>query len=647
MSQAVVGALRVVLGMESAQFQSQMAKSQAELDNLRQTAATTSRSVSQLGEAAEGQGAHGMKMMAFQLNQVVQQGQATGNYIQALAIQIPDMAAGFGFLGAMIGGVAAVALPSLVNWLGATDNAAKQASDSVDALKTIMGQLRSASDAAATPLVDLREQYGLNAEDVQRLREMAREVARLQAERAFGTAARDMAGTMSDRLGAFTGADLQALAERLRTVQAEAAALREAFALAEQNAAAFTAAEMQSLTERSVANGLALDTLFEYRVGLQGLADQFAVSEAAAAQLAIQVAAVREADNTEERLSAAQGLAQAIFDSTDGLRNASDETLELYNSLLAAVQAGYDLEALDIASGIGAGADEAARLADNLERGNVAIRNRALAAIERAEKAQKSHDDFIIGIADTAITRSEKNAAAAPSGGGGGGGRGGRAPVDRRQTELEREAARVYEATRTEAEKYAAELAKLNELKASGLITTETFDRAVDALGDKMGAVGDELSQVQGHFRTFFHDIVTGAASGENALRGLLNSLASFAINSAFDAGWSALSSIGGLSGLFGGALPKFAHGGSFEVGGFGGVDSQIVAFRASPDERVTITRPGDDILGEGGGMGGTLRIEVQSSEDLVTKAEMAGARAAGRVVVAQSRAAREAQRRG
>lgn len=43
-----------------------------------------------------------------------------------------------------------------------------------------------------------------------------------------------------------------------------------------------------------------------------------------------------------------------------------------------------------------------------------------------------------------------------------------------------------------------------------------------------------------------------------------------------------------GLSNLFG-----FANGGQFQVGGQGGTDSQLVAFRASPNETVTVTKPG------------------------------------------------------
>lgn len=63
----------------------------------------------------------------------------------------------------------------------------------------------------------------------------------------------------------------------------------------------------------------------------------------------------------------------------------------------------------------------------------------------------------------------------------------------------------------------------------------------------------------------------------------------------------------GGLSSLFGGAgggagapldlssfLKPFAEGGDFSVGGAGGIDSQLVAFRATPGERVSVSKPGD-----------------------------------------------------
>lgn len=61
----------------------------------------------------------------------------------------------------------------------------------------------------------------------------------------------------------------------------------------------------------------------------------------------------------------------------------------------------------------------------------------------------------------------------------------------------------------------------------------------------------------------------------------------------------------GGGSGFWGGLIAGvghlfgFASGGSFTVGGNGGTDSQLVAFKATPGERVTVNTPGQ---GSGGG---------------------------------------------
>ncbi|MDE3797594.1 hypothetical protein I7G59_09670 [Sinorhizobium meliloti] len=51
------------------------------------------------------------------------------------------------------------------------------------------------------------------------------------------------------------------------------------------------------------------------------------------------------------------------------------------------------------------------------------------------------------------------------------------------------------------------------------------------------------------------------------------------------------------LKGLLGG-LVGFQNGGSFMVGGSGGIDSQLVAFKASPNERVSVTKPGQRMDG-------------------------------------------------
>src|SRR5690606_25268077 len=73
-----------------------------------------------------------------------------------------------------------------------------------------------------------------------------------------------------------------------------------------------------------------------------------------------------------------------------------------------------------------------------------------------------------------------------------------------------------------------------------------------------------------------------------------------------------------GRSGLFGGgflqglvgSLLGFKDGGSFTVGGTGGTDSQLVAFRATPGEMVDV-RKGNQARG-----GGALDIRVGVSAD-------------------------------
>lgn len=86
--------------------------------------------------------------------------------------------------------------------------------------------------------------------------------------------------------------------------------------------------------------------------------------------------------------------------------------------------------------------------------------------------------------------------------------------------------------------------------------------------------------------------------------QGFFNQMFQGNISDAFAAGDT--TGMFGAGGLFGsggafsqmgdwlGGLMGFGTGGEFLVGGQGGVDSQLVAFRASPDETVSIRRPGE-----------------------------------------------------
>lgn len=132
------------------------------------------------------------------------------------------------------------------------------------------------------------------------------------------------------------------------------------------------------------------------------------------------------------------------------------------------------------------------------------------------------------------------------------------------------------------------------------------------------GKAGDALQEaIKGPFDSFI-DRISGVFSGlKDGLGGLFDKLP-FDLGGLFSGLTSGLGGIfgsltsglggilssvlGGLGGAGGGlgstllgigaSLFGFANGGQFDVGGTGGVDSQIVAFKASPNERVSVETP-------------------------------------------------------
>lgn len=136
---------------------------------------------------------------------------------------------------------------------------------------------------------------------------------------------------------------------------------------------------------------------------------------------------------------------------------------------------------------------------------------------------------------------------------------------------------------------------------------------------EMVGKVGTATDQVTGQFEQMDEvsrsilSSIKGAlknfiTEGEFDFKNFLGSLMSGVGSSLFDTGFS---------GLF----PGYANGGSFEVGGRGGTDANMVAFKATRGERVDITPAG--AAARGGGMagrgqgGGSSVLHVQLSKDL------------------------------
>ena len=113
----------------------------------------------------------------------------------------------------------------------------------------------------------------------------------------------------------------------------------------------------------------------------------------------------------------------------------------------------------------------------------------------------------------------------------------------------------------------------VEDFEEEGLKQATNYGKSLAKTNVKMGAVG---AQAAGDFSNIFSNIAGGVVS---AIGG---GIGSFLGNS--------------FANLLG-----FQHGGSFKVGGSGGKDSQLVAFKASPRERVSVETPGQQNRRGGG----------------------------------------------
>jgi hypothetical protein len=102
------------------------------------------------------------------------------------------------------------------------------------------------------------------------------------------------------------------------------------------------------------------------------------------------------------------------------------------------------------------------------------------------------------------------------------------ATAQKQSNDLQREAAQVFEKTRTEAEKYAIEVDKLNRLLAAGAIDQDTFTRAVADLNESAGTLADTLetrltSAVDSLSNSFGDFIVNGFSDFKGFADGIVN----------------------------------------------------------------------------------------------------------------------------
>lgn len=250
--------------------------------------------------------------------------------------------------------------------------------------------------------------------------------------------------------------------------------------------------------------------------------------------------------------------------------------------------------------------------------------------------------------------------------------------------ELMEEGRRTFEQTRTPAEIYTAQLEEYNRQLRVGAINQDTFNRAImnarqafessdpstqmwrdtsravqeaayEMRRDRREAAAELATDLREDLYDSTYDGVRGgleaAADGNlgqylasRIREALFDNLASSITDllrgsrdgksgggGAF--GW--LNAVGSVLKSFAGGLPGFKTGGSFKVGGSGGADSQLMAFRATPGEMVDIRRPGQD------SGSGAMAVHVVPSPYFDVQVEKVATPIAGRAGVQSFGAAR------
>lgn len=141
----------------------------AKLDKLSTSSGKAAASTTKLS-ASVGASKNNLRNMSLQLSQVAQQGSVTGNYLQALAIQLPDLLLGFGTLGIAIGAVAGSIAGPLFSALTSTNAELESFNNLIDDTK---GGLRSVRlEATEGAINTLKDNIKASAEEMERLQKI-------------------------------------------------------------------------------------------------------------------------------------------------------------------------------------------------------------------------------------------------------------------------------------------------------------------------------------------------------------------------------------------------------------------------------------------------------------------------------------------
>lgn len=499
-------------------------------ESLGRASQATSAKVGALGDRAAATGAQtrgmsgGFRNLGLQLNQVAQVGGMTGNWMQAIAVQLPDILMGFGTMG-IVAGIAAGAMIPLLSSLTEGGNSAEKMRDRMDDLSSQVDAYAKSVSSAETANFGFGESFDGITYKAREALDIINEAQARQTRMAI------------DEVTA-------SLFENLK-VQGRFKAVK--------------LADYFDVTGMWGWMGLS-DDMRARLLELQGLFNEFEATE-----------------GMEQKADVGRTLLRQLTDMAEEIDGINEEEQALIDGLARAVLEMDKLAAIDIESGIRRAAVAASDLARNLRdaRAENQLMAMPVAPSESAAIA-KMRADFASGKLSGgrgSVNPTAEDAVFAAQGGiflggdGAGGGRklsgGGTSQAERELSKRMSEAKRLFDQTRTAAEEYNAELANMRSLYEDGLISQEVFTRATGALQDEFLGISDAIRATDGAFENFAVSVLSRSESVTDALSNLTQQFANMALQSAVSGLFSPISSA--LAPIF--SIPGRATGGPVEAG--------------------------------------------------------------------------------
>ncbi len=515
---------------------------------------------------------------AFQMGDFFVQVQSGTPIMRAAAQQVPQLLGGFGMWGA----VAGAAIPiGVILWQTIADvgEEAKTAEERIKDMTEAQRAYQSAAQASVTPIADLIAKYGDLAEEVREVQKAEAELARDRALRSVTSSmalATDSVGIRGMSPETLAGAEA---AERAAD-ELYARVQRIQDSLTQETARFFDFTEDLREIDRLRAE---VDAV---RFAISSMAEDMGITEAQAEAVAVAFAGVRDAasGSAQDQVDAAQALIDALVNAYGSLDAANEATGGLVTQLLAAQQAAADIAAVDMASGIADASAEALALAQNLGISlETAVRLAALGPQGINLNPDPSGQVYSGRGGDPRTqggafidwqTREATSWLAAWKPARKGAGRGGMSDAAKAERDALREVERLYDQTRTKAEKFAEEQARINELFAEGYIDADLHARGIAMLEEKYLGITSSAEALQDVQDDLKEAILDFAQTGEGAFDQVAAAIERMALQAIlFGEGpfGSIFKDAFGVEGGFAGLITDMLGLPSFEGGGYTG----------------------------------------------------------------------------